>query len=78
MPEPSEKVCCPHCGHGRSHVVNVRHTQLDARAVDTWRRRQCLACLALFTTAATERVVGKYTTVTFHLHLGATSSTHTP
>ena len=77
MPVPSERVCCPACGYGRSTVTHVRHTQVDARAVDTWRRRECLQCHEAFTTQATERVVGNYRAISFTLHLSATSSTGT-
>lgn len=56
MPEVSYKVCCPVCGHGRSHVTNVRHGEIDERAVTTY-RRQCLGCTAFYDTESTERVI---------------------
>lgn len=76
MPEVSYKVCCPVCGHGRSHVTNVRHGEIEERAVTTYRRRQCLGCTALYDTESTERVtrIHRPRVVTFHVSLSATSS----
>jgi len=56
MPLPTPRVSCPACGHALSRVMHVEYTG-EGQAVETWRRRQCLACHARFTTQGTERVV---------------------
>lgn len=40
---------CIHCGE-KTHVVNSRHQK---RSNQVWRRRQCWACQAIFTTEET-------------------------
>ena len=75
----ADRLACPHCGHLRSHVVNVRHEEpVDLRLVESYRRRQCLSCLQKFTTLATERIVGAYKTIHFSLKLSAIDSRDIP
>jgi len=56
MPPPAPRVSCPACGHAVSRVMHVEYRG-EGPAVEMWRRRQCDACHARFTTQGTERVV---------------------
>ena len=63
---PSEKTCCPACRDPRSTVITVRSKALDARTIETYRRRRCLRCAYTYATEAIERIIGP--------HIQATSS----
>jgi len=58
MPPTAARLACPSCGHAYSRVMHVQYNDDDSTAVGIWRRRQCLACHARYTTMGTERVVG--------------------
>jgi transcriptional regulator NrdR family protein len=77
MPDVIDKLSCPACGCGRSHVTHVRQTSVDVRVVSTWRRRQCLECGSSFDTEAEERIIRlvRPSTLTITIELSATSST---
>ena len=76
MPDVIDKLSCPACGCGRSHVTHVRQTSVDVRVVSTWRRRQCLECGAAFDTEAQERVLRlvRPSPITLTIEITATSS----
>ena len=67
----SDTLACPVCGHLRSRVTTVRRTQVDLRAVDVWRKRQCVACQSVYTTLATERLMGPTHTVAFSVQFSS-------
>lgn len=58
MPPIAPRLACPACGHEYSRVMHVHYDDDASSAVGIWRRRQCLACHARYTTMGTERVVG--------------------
>jgi transcriptional regulator NrdR family protein len=78
MPDVIDKLSCPACGCGRSHVTHVRQTSVDVRVVSTWRRRQCLGCGSNYDTHAEERIIRLVrpptSTITLTLEISATSS----
>jgi hypothetical protein len=74
MPPLTPRFACPVCGHTYSRVTHVQYPEDPGGVVSIWRRRQCLACQARYTTMGTERIVGA-PTVTLTIEIIPPAST---